>query len=60
MSIIDQLRMILDDQSEDLADVRRERKELRERSIELDAKEIELRLGIEKTREELRKHGVEE
>lgn len=57
MSIIEQLRGILEDQREVLTDVRKERKELKEALGRVDEKEIEILVGIEKTKEALCRYG---
>lgn len=60
-SFIEQLKRVLADQRQDLAEVRKKRREHKERIAELDVEEIELLLGIEKTEEileNLRREGA--
>lgn len=56
-SFIEQLKRVLADQRQDLAEVRKKRRDYKERIAELDAEEIELILGIEKTKETLENLG---
>ena len=56
-SFIEQLKRVLADQRQDLAEVRKKRRDHKERIAELDVEEIELLLGIEKTKETLENLG---
>lgn len=56
-TFIEQLKRVLADQRQDLAEVRKKRRDHKERIAELDAEEIELILGIEKTKETLENLG---
>lgn len=56
---VDQLKTILCDQRQELKEIRWNRKEIGERLAELDAKEIEVMVGIKKTKDILDHLGEE-
>lgn len=54
-SFVEQLKTVLADQRQELMELRRDRKEAAKRKAELDAEEIDIILGIRKTKETLEK-----
>lgn len=57
--LLGELAKVLDDQLRDLSELRRQRHEFRERIIAMDEEEIDLLVGIERTKTEIARRKAE-